>query len=139
MTPKEPFCLTCNSSFVLVWCGGLEQHSLQLFWSVRCLVDIPNPHDVHFRSCLVAHTCCDPSRATQCRAHSVAADSRSFTGVAGVSRYTPLKDCVTPVFPPPVAVVFGVFCREWGGGRTGSARSVARECPSENGSRYTGV
>ena len=29
-----------------------------------------------------------------------------------MSRYTPLKDRVPPVFPPPVALVFGVFCRE---------------------------
>ena len=38
---------------------------------------------------LVAHTCCDPNRATQCRAHSVAANSRNFRDVAGVSRCTP--------------------------------------------------
>ena len=37
---------------------------------------------------LVAHHCCDPCRATQCRAHSVAANFRSFRNVAGVSRYT---------------------------------------------------
>ena len=37
----------------------------------------------------MAHTCRDPNRATQCRAHSVAANSRSFRDVARVWRYTP--------------------------------------------------
>ena len=37
----------------------------------------------------MAHTCCEPNRATQCRAHSVAADSRSFRDVAGMSRCSP--------------------------------------------------
>ena len=38
---------------------------------------------------LVAHHCCDPCRVTQCNAHNVAAHSRDFRNVAGVSRYTP--------------------------------------------------
>ena len=37
----------------------------------------------------VAPHCCDPCRTTQCRAHSVAANSRNFRDVAGVSRYIP--------------------------------------------------
>ena len=36
-----------------------------------------------------------------------------FRGVAGMSHYPPpLKERVASLFPPPVAVVFGVFCRE---------------------------
>ena len=63
---------------------------------------------------LVAHTCCAPNRATQCRAHIVPATSRGFRDVAGMSRSTPPppKHHVAPVFPPPVAIVFGVFWRE---------------------------
>ena len=60
------------------------------------------------RSCrlsLVAHTCWDPFCATQCRAHSVAATSRNFRDVEGVSRYfphtLPKKDPVAPILPPP--------------------------------------
>ena len=49
---------------------------------------------------LVSHTCCDSNRATQCRAHTVAADSHNFRDVAGMSRYTTPKDGVAPVFPP---------------------------------------
>ena len=49
---------------------------------------------------LVAHMCCGPNRATQCRARSVAPNSRNFRDVAGMSRYTPRKDRVAPVFPP---------------------------------------
>ena len=82
--------------------------------------------------------------------HNVAhAVSRQIPAVLEMSqecRATPPKDHVAPVFPPPVAVVFGVFWREnnryeIGGGRchTGNARGVAGEFPSENGSRYTGV
>ena len=37
---------------------------------------------------LVAHHCCDHCRATQCRAHSVAANSCNFRDVAGVLSYT---------------------------------------------------
>ena len=37
----------------------------------------------------MAHHCCDPCRATHCRAQSVAANSRYFRGVAGMSLYTP--------------------------------------------------
>ena len=71
---------------------------------------------------LVAHTWCDPNRATQCRAHNVAADSRSLRDVAGMSRYTPPKDCVAPVFPPPVAILFGVFWREKNRHKIGGGR-----------------
>ena len=43
----------------------------------------------------MAHTCCDPDRATQCRAHSVAANSRSFRDVARVSRHSVTPPTVT--------------------------------------------
>ena len=87
------------------------------------------------REPLVAHTCSDPNRATQCRAHNVAADSRSFRDVTGMSRYTPPKDRVAPVFPtPPVAVVFGVFWKDknrrkiaGGGCHTGSVKISFRQ------------
>ena len=36
-----------------------------------------------------AHPCGDPNRATQCRAQSVASNSRRIRGVAPKSRYTP--------------------------------------------------
>ena len=45
--------------------------------------------------------CCDPNRATQCRAHNVAADSRSFRDVIEMPRNTPTKHRVAPAFPPP--------------------------------------
>ena len=44
-----------------------------------------------------------------------------------MSRYTPLKDRVAPVFPPSVAVVFGVLCRE--GKRREIGWGVALEVP----------
>ena len=95
---------------------------------------------------LVAHTRSDPNRATRFRAHGVAADSRNSRGVTRMSRYTPTKDCVAPVFPPPCrSCVQSVLEREknrrkigWGRSRTGSARGVAGKCLPENGSRYTG-
>ena len=52
---------------------------------------------------------CDPNRATQCRAHSVAADSRNFRDVAGMSRYTPPEDRVAPVFPPRCRSLLAAF------------------------------
>ena len=55
---------------------------------------------------LLAHTCWDPNRATQCRAHSAAADSRNFRDVAGMSHYTPLEGGVAPVFPPPLSQLY---------------------------------
>ena len=59
---------------------------------------------VIIRGALVARTGCDPNRATQYRAQSVAADSRSLRDVAGMSRYTPPKDRFAPVFPPPCRI-----------------------------------
>ena len=82
----------------------------------------------------MSHTCCDPNRVTQCRAHSVAADSRSFTDLAGTSR---CPKTVSHQFSHP-CLVFGVFGVR-GGGSSGSARGVAGRFASENGSRYTGV
>ena len=52
---------------------------------------------------LVAHCCCDPCRATQCRAHSVAANPADLEMSQGC-RATPLqpsqKDPVAPILPP---------------------------------------
>ena len=45
---------------------------------------------IHYRY-LVAHPCGDPNRATQCRAWSVASNSRRIRDVAPISRYTPPK------------------------------------------------
>ena len=67
-----------------------RHHTMQRYRS--CCIAIP--HDVpvmltlSFLS-LAAHKRCDPNRATQCRAHSAAADSHSFRDVAGMSHYTP--------------------------------------------------
>ena len=72
----------------------------------------------------MAHPCCDPDRATQCRAHNVAAISRSFRGVAGLSRYTPPTLTKMTLSHqschPPLSVLQGNFL-------------------AKNGSRYTGV
>ena len=61
---------------------------------------------------LVAHRCCDPCRAIQCRAQSVAANSRSLRDVAGVSRYTPptltKRPCRT-YLATPLSVSHGNF------------------------------
>ena len=69
---------------------------------------------------LVAHRCCDP-----CRAHSVAANSRNFGDVAGVSRYSlptiTKNDTVATHLATPLAV------------------GIAGKFPCKNGSRYTGV
>ena len=54
----------------------------------------------------VSHHCCDPCRrcrATQCRAHGVAANSRNFRDVTGVSRTFPLptrRPCRTYLATP---------------------------------------
>ena len=62
---------------------------------------------------LVAHTCSDPNRATQCRAHNVATDSRSFRDVARGCRATPLqrsqkRPCRT-YLATPLSVLQGHF------------------------------
>ena len=59
----------------------------------------PKPESGHPLNCaethgqpfpFVAHHCCDPCHAAQCRARNVAANSRTFKDVAGVSRCIPL-------------------------------------------------
>ena len=72
--------------------------------------------------CLVSHHCCDPCRATECRAH-VAANSHNFRGVARVSRYIthpPQRKPCRTYLATPLAL-----CH--------------RKLPCKNGSRYTGV
>ena len=54
-----------------------------------------------FLMILVAHPCGDPNRATQCRAQSVASNSRRIRDVAPKSRYTPPNQGVAPFSGPP--------------------------------------
>ena len=61
----------------------------------------------------MAHHCCDPCRATQCRAYSAAANSRSFQDVAGMSRCiphaTPKNSCRT-YLATPLSLCCGEIC-----------------------------
>ena len=84
----------------------------------------------------MAHPCRDPNRATQCRAQSVAANSRRIGDVAPKSRYTP-QIKVSDLSPkPPVALSSHSQQR---GGRGGLVEGIAALLGSENGSRYRGV
>ena len=85
----------------------------------------------------MAHTC-EPIRAAQCRTPSVAAHSRSFRDVAGMSRYPPPKERVAPVFPPPLSQLCPE-CHCSGERRTdlrlergGVALEVRQRCRGEN-------
>ena len=76
-------------------------------------------------SFLVAHHCWDPCRATQRRAHNVAANSRSFRDVAGMSRYIPHP-------PPQKKTLSHLSCHTL-------CHCVAGKFACKNGSRYTRV
>ena len=84
---------------------------------------------------LVAHPCGDPNRATQCRAQSVASNSRRIRDVAPKSRYTPPNQGVAPFSGPPCRTFLSFAA---GRGRGGLAEGIAALLGSENGSRYRG-
>ena len=85
---------------------------------------------------LVAHQCGDPNRATQCRAQSVASNSRRIRDVAPKSRYTPPNQGVAPFSGPPCRTFLSFAA---GRGRGGLVEGIAALLGSENGSRYRGV
>ena len=85
---------------------------------------------------LVAHPCGDPNRATQCRAKSVASNSRRIRDVAPKSRYTPANQGVAPFSGPPCRTFLSFAA---GRGCGGLVEGIAALLGSENRSRYRGV
>ena len=92
------------------------------------------------RGLLVSHSCCDPCRATQCRAHVVAANSRNFfRDVAGVSRYPDPPEVLAFSF----SLLFSFSDFPYFLGRLSFILPPPCQCREDislqNGSRYTGV
>ena len=89
----------------------------------------------------MAHPCGDSNRATQCRAYSVASNSRRIRDVAPKSRYTPPNQGVAPFSGPPCRtfLLFAAGRRPRGGCCGGLVEGIAALLGSENGSRYRGV
>ena len=78
----------------------------------------PPPPKMHVLT-LMAHPCGDPNRATQCRALSVASNSRRTRDVAPNSRYTSPNQGVAPLSGPPPLSHFPVSFAAGRGPRAG--------------------
>ena len=84
----------------------------------------------------MAHPCGDPNRATQCRAQSVAANSRRIGDVAPKSRYTTPNQGFAPFSGPPCRTFLSFPAER---GRGGLVEGIAALLGSDNGSHYRGV
>ena len=107
-----------------------------IFMGARIFLIIASDHR---SGSLVAHPCGDPNRATQCRAYSVASNSRRITDYQRcrptIALHPPKSRSRTFLRTPPVAAGRGPR----GGCRGGLVEGIAALLGSEKGSRYRGV
>ena len=89
----------------------------------------------------MAHPCGAPNRATQCRAWSVASNSRRIRDVAPNSCYSPPNQGVAPFSGPPCRTFLSFAAGKGPRGGVaagGLVEGIAALLGSENGSRYRG-
>ena len=87
---------------------------------------------------LVAHPCGDPNRATQCRAQSVAPNSRRIGDVAPKSRYTPGNQGFAPFSGPPCRTFLSFPAERGRGGLVEGIRLLSRHFWVPKTDRATG-